>query len=178
VGRNIGVLKETVKNLSKAEKEMGLTINLHKTKYMGETKKPTNLRMLKVDEQEFERVREFKYLVSTLTEDNNITIEIKLRIVMANRVSYGLKKQLSLRYLGGQTKCTLYKTLVRPILTYGSESWPLTRKDVNILRIFERRILRRIYDPVKENGIWRLRYNYDLCKLYSEPDIEVAGTPF
>jgi hypothetical protein len=59
------------------------------------TKKLINLRMLKVDDQEFERVREFKYLRSTLTEDNNITIEIKLRTVMANRASYSLKKQLS-----------------------------------------------------------------------------------
>jgi hypothetical protein len=90
---------------------------------------------------------------------------------MANRASYGLKKQLSSRYLGRQTKCTLYKTLVRPILTYGSERWPLTRKDVSTLQIFERRIFRRIYGPIRENGIWRLRYNHELYKLYNEPDI-------
>jgi hypothetical protein len=40
---------------------------------------------------------------------------------------------------------TLYNMLVRPILTYGSESWPLTRKDENMLRFFERKLLRRIY---------------------------------
>jgi hypothetical protein len=38
---------------------------------------PTNSRMLKVDDQEFERVREFKYLGSTLTDDKGITIEMK-----------------------------------------------------------------------------------------------------
>jgi hypothetical protein len=48
--------------------------------------------MIKVDGQRFERVREFKYLGSTATGDNNITTEIKLRTVMANRASYGLKK--------------------------------------------------------------------------------------
>jgi sorting nexin-29 len=53
VERNIGVLKEAIKNLSKAAKELGLTINLQKNKYMEVTKKPTNLRMLKVDDQEF-----------------------------------------------------------------------------------------------------------------------------
>jgi hypothetical protein len=95
VGRNIGVLKEAIKNLSKAAKEMGLTINLQKTKCMEVTKKPSFLRMLKVNDQEFERVREFKYLGSTITEDNNIATEIKLRTVMANRASYSLKKQLS-----------------------------------------------------------------------------------
>jgi hypothetical protein len=54
------------------------------------TRRPSNLRI-----QESERAREFKYLGSSLTEDNNISIEIKLRIVMANRASYGLQKQLS-----------------------------------------------------------------------------------
>jgi hypothetical protein len=52
--------------------------------------------MFDMDDQEFERVREFIYLRSTLTEDNIIT-EIKYVIVMANRASYGLKKQLSSR---------------------------------------------------------------------------------
>jgi hypothetical protein len=40
-----------------------------------------------------------------------------------------------------------------------------------MLRIFERRILRRIYSPIKENGIWRSRYNHELYKLYNEPDM-------
>jgi hypothetical protein len=51
--------------------------------------------------------------------------------------------------------------LVRPIFTHGSESWPLTGKDENMLQIFERRILRRVYGPIKENSIWRSRYNHD-----------------
>jgi hypothetical protein len=40
--------------------------------------------MLKVDDQQFERLREFKYLRSALTEDNNITTEIKERIIMVS----------------------------------------------------------------------------------------------
>jgi hypothetical protein len=129
--------------------------------------------MLKVDGQEFERVRDFRYLGSTLTEDSNINIEIKQRIVVANQACCGLKTQLSSRYVGRQSKysCTLYNTLVRPSLTCGSESWPLKRRDENMLRIFERRILRRIYGQIKESGIWRSRYNHELYTLYNEPDI-------
>jgi hypothetical protein len=48
------------------------------------TKMPSDSKNLKVDDQEFESVREFKYLGSTQIEDNNITTEIKQRIVMAN----------------------------------------------------------------------------------------------
>jgi hypothetical protein len=97
-----------------------------------------NSRMLEVDDQEFERrVREFKYLGSTLREDNNFTIEIIQRVVMAYRATCGLKKPLYSRCLGRQTEYTLYKTLLRPILIYGSESWPLKRKDEHLLRIFD-----------------------------------------
>jgi hypothetical protein len=71
-----GVLKEAIRNFSKSAKEMGLTINLQNTKYMEVTKRPTNSRKLKVDDQEFERLTELKYLESTLTEDNKIITEI------------------------------------------------------------------------------------------------------
>jgi hypothetical protein len=62
----------------------------------------------------------------------------------------------------------LYKTLIRPILTYGNEFWPLSKKDGNTLWIFERRL---IYSPVNENGVRRTRYNSELYTLYNESDI-------
>jgi hypothetical protein len=49
---------------------------------------------------------------------------------------------------------------VRPVFTYGRESWHLKREDENMLRIFERRLL-RIYGPIKENGISRSRYTHE-----------------
>jgi hypothetical protein len=49
---------------------------MQKTKDMEVIKRQTNSRMLKVDDQDFERVREFKYLGSTLTKQSNITTEI------------------------------------------------------------------------------------------------------
>jgi hypothetical protein len=126
--RFTGILEETTINLCKRAKEMGLNNEFAKPKYMEVTKMPSNLRKLKVDEQKFERVRELRCLGSTVTEGNNIITKIKQRIVMANQASYGLKKQLSSRYLGRQTKCALYTTLVGSILTYGSERWLLKRK--------------------------------------------------
>jgi hypothetical protein len=67
-------------------------------------------------------MREFKFLGSILIDDNNITIEIKQRILIGNRGRCGLEKQLSSRYLRGQTKCALVR--------------PLSRNDENILQIF------------------------------------------
>jgi len=53
-------------------------------------------------------------------------------------------------------------TLVRPVVTYGSESWTLTMKEERALAVFEREILREIYGPVKENELWRIRPNDEL----------------
>jgi hypothetical protein len=141
--------------------------------------------MIVTGNQQLERGQEFKYLGTPLTEDNDVSTEIKQRITMANKTSCGLKKQLNSLYLIRQAKCKLYKTLIRPRLMCGSESRPVSKKDENLLQIFERRILRRIYGPINEGRIWRISYNNELYKLCSEPDsqsdqnrkIEVAGTP-
>jgi hypothetical protein len=44
-----------------------------------------------------------------------------------------------------------------------------------MFRIFERRILRRIYGSIKENGTWKSMYNRELYKLYNEPYIVKVG---
>jgi hypothetical protein len=41
-------------------------------------------------------------------------------------------------------KMQIYKTVIRPVTTYGSETWTLTKSDENLLRIFERKILRKV----------------------------------
>jgi hypothetical protein len=56
----------------------------------------------------------------------------------------------------------MYKVLVRPVLSYASETWPLSRLDERLLSIFETRILRYIFGLVEENGTWRRRYNHEL----------------
>jgi hypothetical protein len=65
----------------------------------------------------------------------------------------------------------LYKTLIRTVLTYGSETWTLSKNSENALSAFERKILRRIYGPVQDNSQWRFRYNKELYELHGEPDL-------
>jgi hypothetical protein len=69
------------------------------------------------------------------------------------------------------TKCKIYKTLIRPVVLYGSESWILTKADEEKLRTCERRVLRRIYGPTCENGMWRIKYSDELNGLYKDLDI-------
>ena len=49
--------------------------------------------------------------------------------------------------------CKIYRPLVRPVVTYGSESWALNMEEERALAVFERKILREIYGPVKENEL-------------------------
>jgi hypothetical protein len=58
----------------------------------------------------------------------------------------------------------IYKTLIRPVVLYGSESWTLTKTDEEKLRISER-ILRKIYGPICENvsGELNSMMNYTVC---------------
>jgi hypothetical protein len=48
------------------------------------------------------------------------------------------------------------------VVTYGSETWCLTANDERSLRTWEREVLRKIYGPVYDNGIWRIRTNKEL----------------
>ena len=63
----------------------------------------------------------------------------------------------------------IYKTLIRPVVTYGAETWSILAGDANKLRIFERKIIRRIWGPVNENGHYRIRTNLEIeCALENE----------
>jgi len=59
----------------------------------------------------------------------------------------------------------IYKTMIRPVVTYSSVTWTLTAKDENNLRIFERHILSKIFGPVNIDNMWRTRNNLEIDKL-------------
>ena len=59
------------------------------------------------------------------------------------------------------------------MLLYGCETWSLTLKEERRLRVFENRVLRRIYGPKRDKvtGEWRKLHNEELNNLYSSPNI-------
>jgi hypothetical protein len=56
------------------------------------------------------------------------------------------------------------------MLTCGSETWTLIRNDEAMLGYFERKILRSIFGATQESGMWRRKYNFELYRVYKEPD--------
>ena len=65
----------------------------------------------------------------------------------------------------------IYKTMIRPVVTYLSQTWTLTAKYENNLRIFERQILKKIFGPVNIDNVWRIRNNMETDNLIEEADI-------
>jgi len=60
----------------------------------------------------------------------------------------------------------------RPVVTYcPSQTWNLTAKDENNLRIFEWQILRKIFGPVNIDSVWRIRNNMEIGNLTEGADI-------
>jgi hypothetical protein len=64
-------------------------------------------------------VKEFVDLGSLMTPTNDVSLEIQRRIQTANSGFFGLRKHLQSSHLSRQTKFTIHKTLIRPVLLYG-----------------------------------------------------------
>jgi hypothetical protein len=71
------------------------------------------------------------------------------------------------------TKIRVYRTIVLPVVLYGCETWSLTLREEQRLRVFENRVLRRIFGPKRDRatGEWRRLHNEELNGLYSSPNI-------
>ena len=68
-------------------------------------------------------------------------------------------------------KIKIYKTIIKPIVTYAAETWSMLKSDEHRIAAWERKILRRIYGPKYENEEWKIRTNKELYDLYGEPHI-------
>jgi hypothetical protein len=152
---------------------MHLNINQGKTKYMPETKKDCSKipSHIEIDSYRFETVHSFTYLGSEVNCKNDMSVEIRKRILAANKCFHRLRTHFRSHLISRKTKTLLYKVLVKPVVTYGSETWKSKKADEKSLGIFERKILRCIFGAVQENGQWRRRYNFELYELYYEPDL-------
>jgi hypothetical protein len=67
----------------------------------------------------------------------------------------------------------MYKTIILPVVLYGCETWSLTLREENRLRVFENRFLRRVFGPKRDEvtGEWRKLHNEELYIFYSSANI-------
>jgi hypothetical protein len=131
-----------------AGKEVGLKVNSEKTKYMlMSPKKAGQKHGIKIGNRSFEGVAKFKYLGTTLTDQNCMQEEIKSRLTSGNACYHSVQSLLSSRLLSRNIKVKICKTIILLVVLYGYETSSLTLWEEKRLRVFENRVLRRISGP-------------------------------
>ena len=95
-------------------------------------------------------MEEFKYLETTLTNQNSIQEEIKSRLKSGSACYRLVQNRLSSSLLSKNLKIKTCKTIILPVVLFGGETWSLTLREECRLRVFENRVLRRIFGPKKD----------------------------
>jgi hypothetical protein len=115
-----------------------------------------------------ERVEEFKYLGTTLTNKNLIRVEIRIRLRSG---SHSVQNVLSSSLLSKNVNIKTYRTIILLVVLYGCETWSLTLREV-----FENRVQRRIFGPRRDEvtGEWRRLHDKQHYALCSSPNIIIV----
>jgi hypothetical protein len=98
--------------------------------------------------------------------------EIKSRLNSGNACYHLVQSLLSSCLQSRNLKVKIYKTIILPVVLYRCETWSLTLREEHRLRVFENRVLRRIFGPNTDEVTeeWRKLHNVELHNLYSSPD--------
>jgi len=80
---------------------------------------------------------------------------------------------LSSSFLSKNIKIKIYRTIILPVVLFGCETWSLTLRKERRLRVYENRVLRRLFGPKRDEvtGEWRKLHNEKLSDPYSSPNI-------
>jgi len=105
---------------------------------------------MKIDNSSFERLEEFKYLGTTLTNQNSIQEEIKSRLKSGNACYHSVQNLLSSSLLSRNLKFKIYRTIILPDVLYGCETWSLTLREERRMRVFENSVLRKLFGPKRD----------------------------
>jgi hypothetical protein len=162
---------DTLKKLKNESIKYGLIVYVHKTKYLKCTNREDQLKSINIENKEFEQVKSFKYLGSTVSTDNTIEEEIKERIALGNKAFYTNKKMFQSKLISKMAKLKLYSSVIRPVVTYACKTWALKETIINRLMVFERKVLRKIVGPTNKNGIWRIKTNQVMDKIIKHKNI-------
>jgi hypothetical protein len=119
---------------------------------------------MKTDNSSFERVDEFKYLGTILTNQNSIQEEIKSRLKSGNACYHSVQNLLPSSLIPKNLKIKIYITIILPVVLYECEIWSLTLREERGLRVCENRVLRRIFGPKRDEVTeeWRKLHNEEL----------------
>jgi len=75
---------------------------------------------------------------------------MKCRLKSANACHHSVQNILSSKLLSKDAKIKIYRTIILPIVLCGCETWSLTLREEHRLRVFENKVLRRIFGPKRD----------------------------
>ena len=118
-------------------------------------------------------MEQFKYLGTTLTNQDYIQDDNKSRLKPGNASYQSVQNLFSSSLLSKNLKSKIYRTIILPVVVYGCETWPLTLTEECRMKVYENRVLRRIFGPKRDKvtGEWRKPHSEELDDLYSSPNI-------
>ena len=125
---------------------------------------------IKTDNSSFERVEGFRYLGTTLTNQNSIQEEIKRKLHPGNTCYSSEQNRLSSSLLFKCLKIR-YRNIIFLVVLLGCETWPLTLREERRLKMFGNWVLRKIFGPKTDEvtGEWRKLPNEELIMICTHP---------
>jgi hypothetical protein len=124
------------------------------------------------NDHSFDRVEEFKYLGTILTNQHSIQEEINGRLKSENVCYHSVQNRLSSSFLSTNLKIKIYRAIILAVVLYVCETWSFTMRQERRMRVFENRVLRRIFGTRRDEvtWVWRKLHIEDLNDLYSPPN--------
>jgi len=123
VARTQKKLIEVYLDLEEETSKLGMEINENKTKYMVTStyEYRRNAGDLRIGNRTFEAVQSFQYLGNVIGNTTNNNKCIKERIMMGNKAYYANRQLINSSLISRSSKLQIYRMLVCPVVTYGSD---------------------------------------------------------
>ena len=104
----------------------------------------------------------------------NVVLALKSRLKLGNACYHSMQNLLSSSFLSKNLKIKIYRTIILPVVLYGCETWSLTLREEHRLKVFEKRVLRRIFGSKRDGviGEWRKLHNVLLTQYCVGDKIE------
>jgi hypothetical protein len=128
---------------------------------------------MKIGNESFETVEQFECFGTNITNQYSIHEGIKSRLTSGNACYLSAQNLLSSSLLSKNTEIKIHRTIIFPVVLYGCETWSVTLREEQRLRVFENKVLRKIFGPKRDEvteGVDKTTYK-ELYDLYSSPNI-------